>query len=205
VNTFTRIVANSLAALVLSAFSWSAHAAYTWDLSYLLPGSTGNYGTVATVSLAQGTGGVDITVDNTMSLSGAFLTRLWLSYAGDTSGFSNASLTNVAAVGPEKMSVGNGPQGYDGLNLEFDFSTNPPRFYESTPAVTFTLLGANLNDFGTLVSSPNGPDSPVMVMLQAPGGLSFHYVSAAPEPNTYLLMATGLGLMGVLVRRRMNG
>ncbi len=212
-NSFGRFVRISLTALVLSAFSWSAHADYTWDLSYLLPGATGDFGTAATVALTQGTDGVDVSVTNGVDLTedpnGAFLTRLWLSYTGTGfAGIGNINPTDPS-VGPEGWSTGPGPAGYNGLNLEIDFSTNPPRFYAAgvtvgsstgPGTVTFTLLGTTLADFGSMISSINGPDTPVMVMLQD-GQQSFHYV--VPEPNTYLLMFLGLGLMGLVIRRKL--
>jgi len=206
-NTLTRIVTNSLAALVLGASSWAAQASTVLDFDWSL-NSAAQTGSVATLTLTQD--GSDVRFDLTnhaLAVLGGSpkLTALELSHNGT---LTSSQFQALPGQGYSSFTID--PPGTDAsydfyLDLSFAQNDNTGDPLWDGETFSWTLTGTQVADFLTPVSG-SGPDAYGIVHIQSvAGGGSVKYVAPVPEPHTYILMMAGLGLMGLLIRRRMNG
>jgi hypothetical protein len=79
-----------------------------------------------------------------------------------------------------------------------------------SPAFGVTINGNSYSGPGTQIASPGGPvtyivtNNPLGLVAQSSGGVTTIQggVSDSPEPVTFVLVGAGLGLAGLLRRRR---
>lgn len=98
----------------------------------------------------------------------------------------------------------------DDKHIHIDFYTGrqDDRF-DFTETSTWTIKNVSLTDFTSTYAEANNKPSPIYSIISlAPYNLDgvnptpSNWVAAVPEPETYAIMLTGLGLLGFMVRRR---
>jgi len=209
-NTVTKIAINSLAALVLGASSWAAQAStVTWNFDYNITSGSAT-ATVASLKLEDSAGGVLFTIANdplNLQLLGSDTKLKYIWFKSSTS-VAASDFSAPSTYGASLDLTPNGTQGYD-FSLEVKLTATNATHLGNGMSTTWFIDNHSVSDFTTLATgSSNGPATNAMVQILNASNTPFnsvHYVSAVPEPHTYLLMGVGLGLMGLLVRRRMNG
>ena len=90
----------------------------------------------------------------------------------------------------------------------FDYRVRfTPGVTQSDTPITWTATGAP----GSFLESTAGAGPNALALIQLTGGMerisgqnieSGFYVAAVPEPSTYAMLLAGLGVVGVMVRRR---
>lgn len=98
----------------------------------------------------------------------------------------------------------------DDKHIHIDFYTGKleDRF-DFTETSVWTIKNVSLTDFTSTYAEANNKPSPTYGIISVDSysldGISptpSNWVTAVPEPETYAMMLTGLGLMGFIVRRR---
>ncbi len=158
---------------------------------------------IATLTFTDIAGGVAVTLQNSFawipSHASAFLTELGFVGPNGT-----LAWTGGEAISGSSWSTGYTEAGLFGLNwtVEWETANKPGRFTE-TESSSWTILGAGVTAAGFNV--------PMHVHLQ---GLNKDFdkqdsawvrgvpVTPVPEPGAMAMLLAGLGLMGVVARRR---
>lgn len=94
-------------------------------------------------------------------------------------------------------------------HIKIDFFTknnDGNKRFDFTETSTWTIAGVSLTDFTTTYATSGPKPSPIygVISVSPFRGDSSNWVTAVPEPETYVMMMMGLGLMGLVVRRRKN-
>jgi hypothetical protein len=205
-----------VAGLVSAGVALPSHAVtYNWDFGNLLSGSFSPSATFATLS-ATTTDNMhfvfDLKANNLDALftSGAFLTALSVS---DTNAGKAADPTSVSLApgtwGVSSVGLKANASGPGGSSV-WDFDFTYPTSGASGGSLRLTAL-EEVKWNATFKSATffNDPAFAIHVqgLTKAQGGSAWytsvdHAVTPIPEPQTYLMLLAGLGLMGFVARRR---
>jgi len=225
-NTFGRSMVGGLTALVLSAFSWSAQAA-TANLVY-----NGSYVDMYLKSFPGGLNEQQIFLDGVTGAT-TVTGHVGSQTGTPLVTFSSATDTLDAKQGYASISAGDGAlndltitaPGYlfddfiFGISLTKDNAdltvtatdqSGGTSAYSGWTSDKAWVSGNNdvlvLSHSGTLMQSINIQSSVGFTLagIEQVKQMNISGLTPVPEPNTYLLMAAGLGLMGFVARRRMN-
>ena len=181
----------------------ATHSAISADLNFDFKVNQGAVGTTfATLSLqelAPGTTTFTLTTD----LSGAQGNPGIVELLFGCNGCSSPTLI------PGSTGITLGPGGTQaGYNFDFRAAFDPSAIQGNTPLI-WTATGAP----STFLDPTSGAGPNSFALIQLTGGAevidgqnvtSGFYVAAVPEPSTYVLMLTGLGLIGFAVQQKRN-
>lgn len=187
------ILMSSAALLAASQFA----TAQTYDLSTSLGVETGSVGTLSFTQVGANTR-LDLNADWNSALLGSevFLSRLFLTYDGATSlNVSNFSGDSTLADAGTLPGAGMNAGYHFDYAVEFPVSRRGNRLNDGE-SISLFFNNTDADDFGPLA----------MVHLQGlDGGGSVKVISTpVPEPETYAMLALGLGSI-VALRRRSRG
>ena len=168
------------------------------------------------LSATQTATGVHFDLQGTMA-PGEFITGLYGNYNGAPLAISNVAGTGANAYNSFSYALNSFKADGDGFFDWFiDLSSNPPRF-DGIDVLSWDFAGATLALFNSI--SVNGPEGKNGFLFAthaqglAQGGSGWFNgqltptstpfdVTPVPEPDTYALVAAGLGMVGWVSRRR---
>ena len=188
-----------------SAFASS----YSYDFNYRLDSNT-QTATVATLDIAQGTGGVDFTLSTAdMSFLGGTPFVLSLSFGAADSYQKNGYIDYSGDAELKSFKEENGVGTFDfGWIANFNSSNSPSADrLVSNESVAWTMTAGTLDDYITMISAKNSGLSTIaeLHINAIENGNSVKYItqiSAVPLPLPILMMLGGLGLIGVTASKR---
>jgi hypothetical protein len=164
-----------------------------------------------------------VDIDGTSTTGNGYLVLSFLSF--DPSGAAHATVTNWSGFGgtgsayndatldlaTRTLGLASGANGYFfdavfgsshfGFDVRFDVDTVP---VVATFGAALSDLDGNYLGNGDLVDITLAPDQPVQVTADAAYASVAAVSAAVPEPSALLSMVTGLGLLGLSLRRRMR-
>ncbi len=217
-----------VAAALFAAFTLPAladTASWTFNLPATgLESQTPPYPSLATLTLTDVSGGVQFTLDPDQANPGYSLdpnntsavTRIDFVYSGDAIAAGDFQYDSGAAVktfsyetNPNNMDAG---YTADDAHIIVNFYTDPQSDFAVTDTSTWTIMGTTVSDFtNTFATAANKPSPTYGIISVAPfsnpemtPNPSNWVVGVAeiPEPETYAMMLAGLGMLGVIGRRR---
>lgn len=214
------------AALMAVGSAQAATATFSFDLPATgLPSINPPYPSVATLTITDIAGGVQLSLDPNESSSGfagdpntEFVERLVLAYSGSAP----TSFANVAGASLREFSFranSNMDAGYastaGSLTLDwFSGRRDGANRFDVTETSTFNLLGGGIDVSDFVTASANNKPGPIHGIISVTGydldGLhptpsnwvDGSVAAPVPEPSTYALMLAGLGAVGYMSKRR---
>ena len=216
-------VAIALGLAVLSASAHGAQIVWIFDTPATASGLAVSP-SVATLTLEDVSGGVRFTLDpnesNTGWTSGTYVESVRFIYnpgpaltggalptgpAPQTIG----SFTWTAGTPAETFSLPNGTNvaGYSPIRISVEFPTgNSENRFVTGETSSFTISGVTLANFGTPFAEASGKPGPItsVLSLNSFAGTSSNWVAMAPvpEPEEWAMMIAGLGIVGLIARKR---
>jgi hypothetical protein len=221
-----KLVAALIAASAMSVAASSAFAAvgdtatFSFDLpSTAVASQTPPYPLVATLTLTEGAAGVNFVLTPNWSSPG-FDDKSHIMYVDYVyKGPADPVATYLSGAIIDHFEYLTNPHGMDAgyttndQYIEVDFTnTSAVQFDNTHPNSSWSIAGVHLTDFtGSFAESNSKP--PFIYGIISVAGYSLpdvhptpsNWVAAVPEPETYAMFMAGLGLMGLIARRRKNG
>jgi hypothetical protein len=203
----------ALAAATVALFG--ATSAQAVDVTYILnysdPAAGLGSGPYGTVGLTQDGADVDFVVTLNAGfnfvMTGNLNSHALFSFngtgvsVGDVGGITNGTASTFAAYAPATAS----PFGHFDLGIKCTSCAQGGAGKTPSP-LSFTVANASLGDFALLSTNgnPNAYFSADVITGRFTGqvGATDAPVPGVPEPETYALMLAGLGVVGMLARRR---
>ena len=197
------------AAFLFAGAAGSANAAqsYSFDFGTLLSGSYQPGGTFATMSVTS-TDDLTFTFNlvtndlNSLFTSGAYIDKAIFNTATGTNPTSLTFLSGDVST----VTLANGP---NVGSIAFDFGANFPNNNNNggVSRLTANEQASWSVTFGSAQTSPffSDPGSALHVagLTDAQGGSAWYTpTTPVPEPETYAMLLTGMGLIGAIARRR---
>lgn len=134
-----------------------------------------------------------------------FLSDVYFNYGGNPAALTFTNVGNTQPTVTGSPSVGNFSLGSaTGLEMQFLYPTGATddRFVAGDVSA-FDITGAGVDQSLFKLRDDSGRFFAVAQIQQVgPGGLDSAFVGAVPEPETFLMLLAGLGLLGFMVNRR---
>ncbi|QEL66391.1 hypothetical protein OTERR_29150 [Oryzomicrobium terrae] len=186
-------------AMAVGASAASA-ATQSYSFSSCLSGCSGSVASIATLTLNDIVGGVSFSLTSTAP-PGSFIGKFLMD--GPNGTFASTGVQTISSGTWVAVPASNSNTSLNGYQWTVDFPPPPGNGDHFLPGdnAAWTILGA-----GVSVASFTNPARMMIHLQNIPPGYgmddSAKLAPAVPEPETYAMFLAGLGLMGVLARRK---